>query len=456
MGEGMTYATEFDRLARALAEVISRAPNDWDTDLTPRASVFASRDVVVARLRIMTEVLVDASPARGHRSFLARHVSANPGHALHAALAELPSALSEGRSGADRLLLTEVSHTDTPWRRAAQACLYLEPYTEALRTLPGEQGWAALRQIADAASAVLLIDEDLTIHLGAEHVDVGRHGALRIAIHEVRAHVSDTEAAPTLTLPPSVAPRVRSIADLPGATRQLSRLLIARGADVTAVEVRSAARVVTEGLDITARAIAGTPGPEARQLAKVLRDAAAQTRALYCTPMATLTPPSMPVRYLAGELSNRLRAVDGLLDRLDADPTSRSADRAEIVNALLPWVGEAGALCATTDRVVNASQKAARLLEPARGTTTYEWLPAASRTAGSDSVAASRRATAAAVLAARLADQAGAPHARPQTPTGQSELLSAVDARRRMAVRSRAEHPAHRLTSRPVERSEPR
>jgi hypothetical protein len=117
--------------------------------------------------------------------------------------------------------------------------------------------------------------------------------------------------AQTADLPPDIAhvqlpvrPRVlpvRTVADLPDATCQLTGLISARGAELTAVEARAVARVLAAGVELPARVLAAPaitgPGPAAaRRLSAAvphLQQVAGQQLARPRTP-ATATAENAP------------------------------------------------------------------------------------------------------------------------------------------------------------------
>ncbi|MGQ0843491.1 MAG: hypothetical protein ACT4QF_05100 [Sporichthyaceae bacterium] len=371
----VTFAREYDSLARALADLVGRSSDEWASDPTSARSACAVRDVIATRLTAMAAAVVNA-PSRRPADFPVRLVVTDPGHALHAALADLPPALTDHRRRAD-LLFAGPRHEPGPWQRATRACAYLEPYTETLRTLDGPTAWTTLRGIADLSRAVLLLDIALTTHREARHAEPGRHGALRIAADELCACVPAERTQPQIPLPPPPRPiRVATIGDLPHATQRLAAMLHARGSELTATEVRAASSVLVEGMATTARALAGHK--ESQELAGLLVEAMRHAQHLDATPMQTLTMPSAPVRYFAGEIVAQLRAADGILDRLDADSIARPSDRRAVAAALLPWAAEAANVAAAVDAGLRASHERALLLAPSVGpaASTYRWMRA--------------------------------------------------------------------------------
>lgn len=451
----MTYADEIDGLARALAELVSREPSDWAADPTPSHEAFAVRDIVATRLRTIAAALVHAPAQNQPGEFPARHVAADPGHALHAALADLPRAGADERPvGTD---LGTRSANANPWQQAAQACLFLEPYTETLRALPGPQAWSALRGVADLAAAVVILDEDLSTHHRATHLDLGRHGALRIAADELRARVAPDGPHPHLarrSVQSAVA--VRTVAELPWATGRLAAMLDERGPDITAVEVRAAARMLVEGLATAARATTGPQGIVGLDAA--MRTAAAAAQRALCEPMATLTQSSPPIRYLAGQITVQVRALGGVLGKFDADPADRTGDRAVVAAAIRPWVAEAAGVAAAVDRGLRASHQQHLLLghpESTSSTQPYRWIPAATPEGQAEprALTASRSMREALAHAARLATEQDSSGAQQQTAgdlVASTALPALTEARRPITAAPLPDHPANRIGRRHV------
>lgn len=443
----MSYPSDFDALARSLAELVGRGPADWATDPVPAPHALATRDLVVARLRTMTAALTNA-PVAQQDDFPARLVATDPGHAFHAALADLPPARHGRRPPSPELLNSPDGAADEPWHRAARACLFLESHTERLGSLPGTAAWAALRGLADLTSAVVTLDEDLAIHRGGPGLDVGRHGALRLAIHELTSRVPATTQPELTPDRPITRPiPVRGIRDIPQATLQLATMIEARGADVTAVEARAAARLLAEGVTVAARALTTSPTPEVAGPENELRAAAGAVQCLYSTPMATLSQPNPSIQYLAGAIIGRIRALDGVLDRLDADPVPRPGEHAAVAAAIRPWLVEAAAVGAAVDGALQSSHRQHRLLAPpeadTRADAAFRWLPAATPAGQHEprALAASRAARESLVGFPRLAP--------PAEPAAASALRSAVESRERaLAVPALASHPARRTGSR--------
>jgi hypothetical protein len=361
----MTYAEEIDHLARALTSLVARDAPTRSADETRAEIAFASRDIVVEQLTELTRAVVGVQP--GAADFPARHVAADPAHALHAALRELPR-LSRANGPIALDVLTATGGPElTPWREAVHASVSLESYTEQLHTIPGPQAWRLVRDLGSLAMTVPIIDSDLTERHGRTVIPTGSHGAIRIAVAEMQSRVptGPNDYDVELDRPVQVVP-LQGVSDLPQATAWLAGLISERGYEISAVEIRSAARVLGQGAEVAARALrlAGEANPGLLPTAARLEDAAEALGHLHATPIATLAEPKALIRYLSGEISAQLRVLDGVLDRVEpkADPDERRAALSRVAELALNWAAQGSAATTALTDSIHSSHAAHRLL----------------------------------------------------------------------------------------------
>jgi len=276
-------------------------------------------------------------------------------------------------------------------------------------------------------------------------------------------------AAPT----PGRPGLVRSVAELPAATRHLTALLTARGPALTAVEARAVARTLATGADLTARILDHThpQRPDISAAAAHLHAAAKNLQTVANAKVATLRPPAPAVLFLTQQISLRLTATRDLTDQLPRTPGSPAVlDRT--APPLLAWAGEAAATTASLADCLQAAADTGQLLAPrqdtARGRTQhYLWLPTSRHTAAPDSVVSHARAAADATAAAeqRIATTTGEPtaadrrraatrNAAAAAGTAFTELRTALAARTPITA-PRLRHPALPPTRQPTARNRP-
>jgi hypothetical protein len=344
--------------------LIGRDDDARANDVTSREIASAARDIVVDRLAEMVRTIIGERPQGPE--FPARHVATDPAHALHAALRDLPR-LGPPQSLLALDLLAEVGGADLPlWQSAVQATVRLEPYTDALKTMPEPHAWQAVRDLGALAAALPIIDADLGERHGGVDLDHGGHGAIRAAAAELSSRVPAGPAEQDVTLPAAAqAFPVRSLAELPHATAVLGQLVDRRGEQISALEIRAAARVIAQGTAIAARVLrAGRDELDLQPVANALDDAGSALTHLHATAMATLGEPRSAIRFLAGEISNQLRVLDALLDRVQriSDPAHREEALAGVQGVALRWMQQVPASVAALDDSLRASHHAHRLL----------------------------------------------------------------------------------------------
>jgi hypothetical protein len=362
----VSYADDLDYFACALSTLIGRDERAHHADRTPPDIALACRDIAVTRLRTMCGLVTGTGPTLDN--FLARNITTDPAGALYSALADLPML-----GGRDRPVLVEIL-TARPrpgqkeWQELARASLFLEPYSDALPDLPGPFAWKAVTDIANLATGLPCLDEDLHLHRGLPAVDPGRHGVLRLAAAQLESIRRDVHGDLFMIRPTRHVVRpVRTIADLGTGNADLARLIRRRGADISAPEIRAAARVLVEGLDLVGRIESGLgEGFQAATIGGPAGAAAKQLNWVLLTPLATLNDgaPDPIARQLSAGMSRQFQSLHGLCDRLDAraDTPSRAADHARIGAGLEGWLRSVPQVVAALDHALSAAHDQRRLL----------------------------------------------------------------------------------------------
>ncbi|WP_156869641.1 hypothetical protein [Sporichthya polymorpha] len=362
----MSYADDLDNFACALATLIGRDEESHRADRTPPEIALAARDIALTRLRVMCGLITGTGPTL--ENFLARDITTDPAGALYSALADLPL-LSERNPPLLVDILTVPSRPgQKEWQELARAALFLEPYSDALPDLPGPFAWKVIGDIGNLATAVPCLDDDLHRHRAGPVVDAGRHGALRIAAAQLesvrRALGGDLVVSRSSRL---VVRPVRTINDLPTANADLAALLRRRSAEISAPEIRAAARVLVEGLDLAARVHStGGNGAPCDPAVSPVASTAGHLKQLLHTPLATLNDvsPDSTLRVLGGDISRQFRILHRLCDQLDdlADPRSRLEGHAKLRGGLDGWVRDVPAVVAALDHALTAAHRDRRLL----------------------------------------------------------------------------------------------
>jgi len=415
----VSYAEDVRRLAGAAAMLVGAGPPAPDSvHPNEQQTGLAARDAVAGELRSLTTVLLGERPTRAERPEL---LASSPAHALRAALNDLPATATAPLPQTGALARNGGPFT-RGWQDAARAAVALERYHDLLACLPGPQAWAAIRDVAELAAALPQLDADLAAALPTAGTEGARaalldpvpHGLLRLAADELRVHTADLPAGSTdLALPER--PRLQppsTLADLPGATRQLALLVAHRGPHLTAAESRAALRVLADGVDLTGRVLALThpaknhPTAIARQH---LQDALPDLQQLLHEPLATLTRPAPAVLYLAEQIRARLGTAAALADRLQDQlqpADTREADFARLAAPLTRWAIETPALIAALEDSLSRAIDTRRLLaprqEPTRGRRMdLLWLPVANAAGDHPAISAASRSTAHLSTAAR-------------------------------------------------------
>lgn len=166
------------------------------------------------------------------------------------------------------------------------------------------------------------------------------------------------------------------------ATRRLAALVTARGAGLTAIETRSVARALTEGVDLAARVLTAWGGdmvsPDAvSRLSAALPDLQHVVHAQ----LATLTPPAPAVLFLCQQVRERLAAIAGLVDRVEHDTSAgRRGELVRVAAAVSQWAVEAAGAATAVRDGLHAAAATGRLLAPredlSRGPDQrYRWMP---------------------------------------------------------------------------------
>lgn len=341
----MTFTHAWVGLARSTARLLAAGPSaQEERELRGREleETLAARDSMVGGLRGLTGVLVGASGSAAEM-LSAGAILADPAYALHRGLCGLP------RAGAGSLAPSEVlAHGRGDWATAGRAAMALEAHHEQVRGLAGPSAWALLRDVAEVSAALPHLDADLSMRLPGSWIqarealqDPEAHGLLRIAAEELRYQLPSAETGQhhhDLGRRPARAMLLRSPAELPEGLRRLADVLQAVGHDVTAVDVRSVARVLAEVTEAAARTGALSPSHAADALSGLLGAAIGS--------MATLSAPDARVRILTTEAHLQLA-------RLTA------ADVRATMHACLPEVRE---VSSALNAAVQAARQAGRLL----------------------------------------------------------------------------------------------
>ena len=441
----MTYTEDATRLARAVAALTAHPghPQRWPAlSESERPAALAARDAVVSELRDLTRlVLRRPTPARVDLSL----ITANPAQALRVALDALPMATGSDTALTDTLTVAGGPLTSA-WQDAARAAVALEAYHDRIVAgLPNDDAWTLTRDLADLARAVPHVDADLAAALpsGDEQIrrlllDPAGHGLVRLAATELQAQTVDlAPAAAQLASTTLGRPgMVRSVAELPAATRHLSALLTARGPALTAGEARAVARTMAAGADLTARTLERTHSrqPDGSAAAAHLHTAAAHLQMVANAKVATLRPPAPAVLFLTQQISLRLTAARDLTAHPPRTPGSPAGlDR--IAPPLLAWAGEAAATMASMAGCLQAAADTGQLLAPrqdtGRGRTEhYLWLPTSRHTAAPDPVVSHARAAVDALAAAEqaIATAIGEPTAADRRRAATRDAVAAAGA----------------------------
>jgi hypothetical protein len=419
----MTYAEEVEHLAHALAHILA---NQDLVDRDDASAVLAARDTVVQRLRALSGAVINAGPAR--EVFPARHMAADPAHALHAALRDLALASGPDRPPTIDVLRRNGRGALPYWQLAVRASALLEPYGEAVRHLPGPAAWRAALDIADLATTLPHIDADLARHLSsgdsrrwATLTDIGTHGAIRIAADELRARAQEN-AATTLDIKPSTparAIRVQSMSVLAEGFRRLTAILTARATALTATEARAVAKALAEAVEVSAHTLraAALSNPHYPVVAQALDRALPVIRRIYLEPMETLGLPAIAVTRLIGEIRHELLVLRALVDRLETqDQGPRRAAVTRVAAAALAVAREIAPTTAALDTALRAAHDARQLLSPVEyqdgpATSLYLWVRAQppERNVEPLALAASGAARTAMATIAPMLETAGSP-----------------------------------------------
>lgn len=415
------------QLVGSVAALTAAGPAPTPTlSATERSAVLTARDVVVAELRGLSAALLRLGP-RGVRGEL-RLIAARPAHALYLALADLPPA-----AGADRMSLLDAVAADggpltRGWQDAARAAVTLEAYHNALTEKPSAaDAWVAVRDLAEVAAALPYLDADLAAALPAS-TDPARagllepvtHGLVSLAAEQLRGQTADLPSRVVNIVrhePPRVRP-VRTVGELPNATRNLAALVAGRGAKLTALEARAVARALTEGVDLTARVLTAAPSGEPAALAAAgqLSGALSGLQQIVHGQLATLTPPEPAVLFLAQQIRERLTVVTRLVDQLQHEISPRSAAEGllRVAATMSQWSIEAIGAASDLRDGLHAAATGGKLLMPRedlpRGASgRYLWVSVSPKTAGTQPVVAAATHAAAVLSAGReqLAQVAG-------------------------------------------------
>lgn len=448
----MSYANGFAELASATARLLAAGPPD-PGDLLAAGQVavtLAARDIVVGQVRALTGALLVAGPVSG-ADLRPAHLVADPAHVLYEALGGLPAVAPE------RLAPSETLTGAGEWVAAGRAALSLERYLQPAGELGGVAAWSAVRDVAEVAAAVAVLDGDLAARLPAGFgqvraslTDPVPHGLLRMSAGQLRVQLAGLgEARPHLDgLDPAgqVAGRdgvparpmlLRSVGELPAGMRRITAVLDDVGAGVAAIDVRAVARLLATGVELTAARV-GAAGQG--RVAGALTAGVPGLRRLASANVATLSAPDPRLAVLTTEVAGQLRRLtDG--------------GGADVVASAVGWVRQVPAVAAALRRAVEAAGYQGRLMtrpgEDSRGAARLLlWLPVRPDRVEDHPLVVELRATVEALTAAR---GVLAPDHRPDVTgvvAAATELRDALLRRGDASppvVSPRPVHPAQRL-----------
>jgi hypothetical protein len=162
----VNYPEAFAELTAATARLLAAGTPDADQEPmsaaeAPRA--LAARDAVVGELRALTGLLT--GPSTGMGTPRVAQLISDPASVLARALRALPI------FPASRAAPTEMLGGGDPWAVAGRAAIALEAQHDTVWELSGTQAWTALRDVAELAAAVPLLDADLAGRLPATWVE---------------------------------------------------------------------------------------------------------------------------------------------------------------------------------------------------------------------------------------------------------------------------------------------
>lgn len=381
------WGRHLDDLAGAVAGLLiaDLPPDPPPTD--PRGTL-ACRDAVLAQLRD----LVGSVSGVQRLQFATPHplsvadVTQQPGPSLHHALSQLPRCTDFGQIPMDAYVVQSLPHYEQLWRHAARACVGLEAYVDALPDLPGEFAWYALRDLADLAAAVPLLDHGLSEALlpqltadpalctAYELLTTTPHDPVRICAGEIRVRVAPPDAALSrrgASVPP--AP------DLGKAMTGLVRSLTSRAGDLSLAELHATTRLLeTGGLDAAAvlQRAAGAL-PDAAHAADGLRAVASAAEQLRQSPTKTLCPVRLDVLRHAAELQRQLGALALRERRLPGGATP--TDLRRLAAPALDFARGVPAVTRALELNVSTALRTGRMLVPSaadsRNRSTLLWVP---------------------------------------------------------------------------------
>lgn len=364
----MSYSRDMTELAHATSHLVAAGPprSGVRLDREQAARVLAARDAVVREVRALARGLVNGGPVSAADLRL-EHIATDPAHVLHAALTRLARAGSPDEGSPSELLGAPDDDPRTAaWSAAGRAALTLEAGNRQVANLPTPAAWDALRDVAELAAALPVLDADLAAALpdgidgkldGARAVleDHPGHALVRVAADAVcvqtaglpgTRHLDLLDLATAATDPvPVPGPQA-----LPDAARRLRAVLAQRGPHVAAHDLRAVAQLVGVAIH-TAVLVAHRTGPTPDQAAAVRafttgRDALRQVDASRAA-SATLSPVDPRVRALTTEANARLRRM--AVDSRDLD-------------VVLGFARETPALVATALDAARAAGAAGKLL----------------------------------------------------------------------------------------------
>lgn len=298
-----SWDRHLDDLATATSRLLLLGDIPLATPMADTRSTLASRDTYVARLADLIGSLTD-SPAAASTSprpqLTLLDITQRPGPSLHRALTDLPPTAGS-LSDQTVVPVTALPPYAQLWSDAARACLALEQYVEPLTRVQDRHAWTVLRDLADLAAAVPLLDHGLSEALlpalkGGADLAVpyamlthARHDAVRLCADEIRSRVPAGAPAPTTG---AVVPQVMGPGELDRAMARYVRCVQERAGDLSVTDLRAVTRLIEFGGDDAARVLQRTSSavPCGAEVAKELQSVAVLAGQLRESPARTLGP----------------------------------------------------------------------------------------------------------------------------------------------------------------------
>jgi len=420
----MSYDADLARLADTVGRLLASGstPTAALRGPEPPAATACRDAVVVALSGIAASVSRAGLPHGTQDRELARAVAG-----LHDALLQLPRAAPDPMPFR-RALDVAGSTVLTQWQQAARAAVALEPYQDLLRA---QHAPAASRDLAALAGALPTLDADLAGLLpgrSSTNIDVLLDGAAHERLLVAAARVPGVGAPSEpfdveRPLVPRVA-HVRNLSDTPAATRHLAALIERRGGELTMLEIRAAARVLADGVELAAALLPQRVAELHSALAPALTE-------LMHGQVATLTKPPHEVLWLAAQIRQGL--VTGLQTHNRLTLTGAEAQPNEMSD-VERWLSSASYLAQRLHAGLRSLAADGKLLVPRQNPcrsqhAAYLWMPEQPAASPHLPAIAASQHVAHVLIADGLASAAGQCPTRPSAGLGAAaaDACAAVD-----------------------------